>query len=233
MFRGKKYIIFDWDGTLANSLPMWENADKVVLQSFGVKPRETIDLERRKFLHNNSSGDIYEKYNQYLIDTYGIFGISAEDIAKKRKEAINSSAIKLDLKKDAETFLMLLKKYGFTISLATLSTREQIDFYRDNSPNIKRKTEDFKLFDGVILTKDDIENKKPNPEVYLKAIESLGALPSEVLVFEDSLEGVIASKKANLQTVVVHDRYNDSDRELISRYADFEIKSYSTLVNKL
>ena len=66
MFRGKKYIIFDWDGTLANSLPMWENADKVVLQSFGVKPRETLDLERRKFLHNNSSGDIYEKYNQYF-----------------------------------------------------------------------------------------------------------------------------------------------------------------------
>ena len=50
-------------------------------------------------------------------------------------------------------------------------------------------------FDSI-FTKDDVEHKKPDPEIYLKVLEKYNARPNECIVFEDSLHGVMASKAA-------------------------------------
>ncbi|KAF6602372.1 HAD-IA family hydrolase, partial [Bacillus sp. EKM417B] len=61
------------------------------------------------------------------------------------------------------------------------------------------------LFDEfeVIQTADDVEEVKPNPELYLKAAEHLGVEPSECLAFEDSVNGSIAAKRAGMKCVIV------------------------------
>jgi beta-phosphoglucomutase-like phosphatase (HAD superfamily) len=62
-----------------------------------------------------------------------------------------------------------------------------------------------KFFD-VIITGDEVERGKPDPEIYLRAAEKLGVAPSESLVIEDSLSGIAAAKAAKMHVAAVPDR---------------------------
>lgn len=234
MFNGvKKHIIFDWDGTLIDSLPMWANADKYLLESLGKIPREKISQEREKFIHSNNSGEIYLKYNQYLIDTYHIEGLSPEDLNQKRCEIIETESKLIDLKPMADVFLKMSKDNGLTLTLATITDRNQLNYYAAKNENIKRKTDHFRMFNGGILTKDEVVHKKPNPEVYIKALKKAGFSREETVVIEDSLIGVTAAKSAGIDTIAIYDPYNDLDREAISKLVDYEVLDYFELAKKM
>ena len=71
---------------------------------------------------------------------------------------------------------------------------------------------------------------KPNPEVYLKAMQTLQAKPQECIVFEDSLIGIEAAKAAGLAVVAVYDKYSAADMEKIKKSADFFINDYAELL---
>ena len=60
-FLDKKYIIFDMDGTLIDSIGVWNLTDKKLIEEYGGKiaDLETIQNERDTFLHNNEGSDIY------------------------------------------------------------------------------------------------------------------------------------------------------------------------------
>jgi beta-phosphoglucomutase-like phosphatase (HAD superfamily) len=76
--------------------------------------------------------------------------------------------------------------------------------------NSIRKTAEYMLeYSGVLgfldslTTNEDVDKPKPSPEIYIKACESLGVLPSETLVFEDNANGVRAATTAGCQVVQV------------------------------
>ena len=58
----------------------------------------------------------------------------------------------------------------------------------------------------TIRCADDVERVKPHPEVYLRAVNDLGASPAETLALEDSAHGLAAAKAAGLRCVVVLNR---------------------------
>ena len=74
MFDGKKVIIFDLDGTLIDSLGMWNYIDSdVIKEVIGYNcDTETIMNDRNNFFKNNVGGDIYLNYEKYLIDKYNL-----------------------------------------------------------------------------------------------------------------------------------------------------------------
>ena len=74
---------------------------------------------------------------------------------------------------------------------------------------------------------------KPNPEIYLKVLETLGVEPKECLIFEDSLIGVEAANRANIEVVAVYDKYSDADLEKIKQKATYCIHDYSEIWEKL
>ena len=70
-------------------------------------------------------------------------------------------------------------------------------------------------FDEIVC-RDEVENTKPNPEIYLKVADKLNVKPKNCLVIEDSLAGVKAAYKANMKVLHVEDL----------KKADNEIKKY-------
>ena len=134
-------------------------------------------------------------------------------------------------KPDADRFIKYLKNQNIKLALATVSRRETIDIYVNENENMRNKCNLEKYFD-YIVTKDDVKLKKPNPEVYNKIIDKFKIDDlSKCLVVEDSLTGVMAAKNANLDVIVVYDKYADKDREKLNEMANYNVKSFKELID--
>nr|WP_252094175.1 HAD-IA family hydrolase [Vibrio sp. SCSIO 43009] len=91
--------------------------------------------------------------------------------------------------------LKLLKEKGFKIGLSTNSPYQLI-------PIILNKLGIASYFDAI-SSSDDVEQGKPEPDVYLLTINKLGVDSSNCIAFEDSYSGMLAATRANIKTVVI------------------------------
>lgn len=225
--RDKKYIIFDLDGTLIDSIGIWNEVDRILLKKLtGLDINHgIIQFERDNFLNNNPSGNTYLNYSQYLIDRYNIEGISKEDLTERRVVISHEELNTVTFKPNVVKLIRELKNHGFKVILATMSSDRQINQYSKLNKNMIKEMVILDEFD-LIITKNDVVNKKPHPEIYYKVMEYLGAIPSECLVFEDSYTGVMASRNANIEVVNVYDKYSDVDRVLIDELTTYKINNY-------
>ena len=101
-----------------------------------------------------------------------------------------------------------------------------MDIYRFQNGNLMKKAPIDDVFSAV-YTREDAQEIKPHPEIYLRVLKEFCSVPEECLVFEDSLIGIEASKAAGLETAAIYDRYSDPDREQINRLADHQIRDYA------
>ena len=133
-------------------------------------------------------------------------------------------------KPDADEMIKYLKNNKIKIALATVSRRETLDIYINENENLKNKCNIQEYFD-FIVTKDDVKLKKPNPEVYNKIIENFNITDlSKCIVIEDSLTGVLAAKNANLDVIVIYDKYSEKDRNKINELADYNVNNFKELI---
>ena len=86
-------------------------------------------------------------------------------------------------------------KRGLKIGLASSNMRKWAEFYL-------HKTSIFDYF-SAITTCEEVKNLKPNPEVYLKTAQKLGAIPEQCLAFDDSAPGITAAIAANMRACMV------------------------------
>lgn len=224
-------VIFDLDGTLIDSNGTSNYLDVELVHSLGdKKSSEEILQERDEFIKNNSVGDIYLNYCDYLKTKYNS-PLSAKEILQFRRDLSKKLSKDIKYKKDADKIIKYLKSQNIKLALATVSRRETIDIYINENENIKNKCNIKDYFD-LIVTKDDVKLKKPNPEVYNKIIENFKINDlSRCVVIEDSLTGVLAAKNANLDVIVIYDKYSDKDREKINELADYAVYDYKELIN--
>ena len=125
----------------------------------------------------------------------------------------------IEYKPDADRLIKYLKNKNVKLALATVSRRETIDIYVNENENMRNKCNLEKYFE-------------PNPEVYNKIIDKFKIDDlSKCLVVEDSLTGVMAAKNANLDVIVVYDKYADKDREKLNEMANYNVKNYKELID--
>ncbi|MDE7350542.1 MAG: HAD family phosphatase [Muribaculaceae bacterium] len=115
-------------------------------------------------------------------------------------------------------FLDALKAKGIPIALVTSSNELKMDHLWHDMPGFKEK------FD-VIITGDEVNNSKPDPEGYLAAATALGVDPRRCAVFEDSLQGVKAGKGAGAFVIGIAGTLKASDIQpfsdiVVNRVAD-------------
>ena len=124
----KKYIIFDLDGTLIDSVGIWNLSDYKIISELGNKnvDLKIIQKEREKFLEKNTNTDIYIEYCDYLIKKYNL-KISKEEVLKLRRKISNEFLSKVDFKPNAVKVIKKLKERGFVLILATVTPTTQID----------------------------------------------------------------------------------------------------------
>lgn len=233
MFDNKKVIIFDMDGTLIDSVGIWNQVDYELIKTLGNKVEDTKFIQEKRddsLRDNRNKENPYLEYCKYLNEYYD-FGRDAEYIVKKRYE-IAQDYLKnsVDYKPDVETLLKLLKKRGFTLVIASTTKRSNMEVYRKENRNIREKVAIDNYFTRV-YTREDARAIKPDPEIYNTVLDDLGVNAEECLVFEDSLVGIEAAKAAGIETAAVYDVYSDDERKEINDLADYSILNYRELMD--
>ena len=84
------------------------------------------------------------------------------------------------------------------------------------------------IFD-LVITYDDVTKKKPNPEVYLKAIEKMKVSKEECLIVEDSLEGVKAANNAGIEVLNIVDENMYKKQKKIDSLSDYKMNNLEEL----
>ncbi len=232
----KKYFIFDIDGTLIDSMGMWNYVDQQIVKKYtGVEvPLMEIKMFRDSVLYNNQNvnGDIYLIYYDELIKNFNL-PVVVDDFRQQRGDLSRYISInELDYKPGAAKLLNILAEMGKKLGVATTTTTRQYSIYQNDNKHLIRQAPLKKLIDVAVLC-EDVERKKPDPECYLKVMQAFHAKPEECIVFEDSLNGVISAKEAGIDVVAVYDASAENEQDLISKIADYKVETFDEFIKLL
>ncbi len=207
-------VLFDLDGTLVDSMWMWDDIDIEFLARF--------HIQRPASLGKMIEGMSFTETAQYFKDRFGI-PMSIEDIKKEwNRMAYRKYSDEVPLKPGAKRFLSLLRKRGIKTAIASSNSRELLSAcLRHNH------VED--LFDFITIS-CEVKKGKPAPDIYLFAAEKLGVSPLDCLVFEDVPNGIRAGKNAGMRVCAVEDDYTKEYREEIRELADYYIRSFDEIL---
>ena len=235
MFKNKKVIIFDMDGTLIDSVGIWNTTDEILIKKLARGQKiEVNNIQQMTdgVLPKCKSEDIYLEYCDYLRKRYDS-DMSAEKILALRWQ-ISDKYIKqqIEYKPNADVLLHLLKRKGFILALATTTTNIQLDAYRNVNQNIKQKADINATFD-IVLSREDVKEKKPSPEVHNKIMQILDVKQTDCLIIEDSLIGVQAGVNAGIDVAVMYDKYSDGDRDEINRLSQYQFNNFKEIINQV
>lgn len=235
MLENKKVIIFDIDGTLIDSVWIWNAIDEELIKKAGTIPlgNENVAKQRDDVLKRlKNEPDSYLAYCDFLREKYKS-NLTKEEIKKIRYEiADDYLKNKVDYKPYAEKLLKSLKDKGYILAIASTTLRHCIDIYTTKNENLMNKG-NFKDIFSLILTKDDVITKKPSPEVHEKIMGHFNVKPEECLVVEDALIGVEAAKNAGIEVAVIYDKYADGDRDKINELADYTFDDFAQMLEQV
>lgn len=187
-----KTIIFDFNGTLFDDTKLHIKAWQAYL-----KEAKNYDLSEAEFMHEvfgRDNAQIVRKYFDEKASVEFMNHISEDKEAKYRVMCEQEPQL-THLIAGAESFFDYLKEKGYKMTIATGAIQSNVDYY----------FEKFKLdrwFDYDKVTFDDgLLPGKPDPTVYLLSMRKMQANPEDCIVFEDSLAGIEAARKAGISEI--------------------------------
>ena len=212
-----KGVIFDIDGTLLDSMPLWNNLGECYLQKLGFTEEETEGLSQRV------SAMPFVEGIRYIKKAYTL-NLAEERIREQLQEMIAGAyRDEIALKAGAKEYLQFLKERGIPCILATAGDASLA------TAALKRLGvwEEFQ----DILVCEHFKTTKMEAKIYLLAMERLGlSEPEEVLVCEDVFHAIKSAKQAGFQVCGILDEANREDWEKIQKMADFTAKGFYELV---
>ncbi len=217
-----KCAIFDADGTLLDSMPMWRDITYEYPDSKGISVPEGL----HKTMNRMSLEQCAALYRQL-----GVPGSAAEVEGELAAWALMGYRERVGEKPRAGDFLKLLHKNGIKIAVATASNEEGVRAALDRLNMLP--------FVDCLFTCAQVGKSKDEPDIFLRCAEEFGAASRECVVFEDSFYALRTAKAAGFPTVAVEDGISGDggvEEETpagIAALADRYIKSYGELIEEL
>ena len=187
-----KAVVFDFDGLIVDTESLWFDVFREAMVEYD------CDLKIEEFAVCVGTGAdvLYEQLRRIAPKP-----INRTLIEQKTDELYKMKINELKLREGVLDYIQSAKESGLKIGLASSSSREWVEGFL-NKFGIRE-------FFEVVKTSDDVRRVKPDPELYLYAVQDLGIKPSEALAFEDSKNGLTAAVKAGLNCVIVPNRVTD------------------------
>lgn len=186
----KKYILFDNDGVLVHTEPLYFKANIKAL-----KEHFDVELKFDEYMKIMSEGTtVWQK----ALDKG--FSLNEIEIARNQRNIYYQEFLKSEniLIKGVKEVLQELSK---TYKMGIVTTSRRVDF------EIIHKDLGIVDFMDFVLCEEDYEFAKPHPQPYLKGLEIFGANKSEAIVIEDSTRGLTSAYKAGIECVIVKNEF--------------------------
>ena len=209
-------VIFDMDGVLIDSEPVWKIAMESVFHSVGCKlTRE--DFQKTVGLRIDEVIAYWYKHSPWENAT-----IEEVEQAIVQKMVALISADGKPLLGVVDT-LRFLREKGLKIGLATSSYEVLIDTVLD--------TLDIRNYFDYTHSAENELYGKPHPAVYLTTAARLGVNPLKCLVIEDSINGVISGKAARMHVVCIPEKSHHPNPKLV--LADYTFETMEEMLNAI
>ena len=207
-----KGAIFDFDGTLVDSMFIWDSFGEDYLRTLGKEPKENLTETFKTFT--------LEQAAEYYRKNYGVT-LSVEEIVDGVNEMVAEIyRTKVTLKDGVRAFLEGLRAQDVKMCVATVTDRAIVEDVL-NRLGIR----DFFV---EILTCAEVGYNKETPHIYRAALEVLGTKKDETVVFEDALHALITAKKDGFPVAAVYDKHEPRQTE-IKENGDYYITDYETV----
>ncbi|WP_434750696.1 HAD family hydrolase [Paenibacillus amylolyticus] len=205
-------VIFDMDGVLIDSEPIYFEIERSSFDHFGA----AVTQEE----HHSFVGVTLESMWKQVIDKYQV-KVPLEEILAYHQHNVMEKMFthpELTAMPGVERWIKWLHEQRIPIAVASSSPRALIDL-------IMEKT-GLGLYFEVRMTGEEVEHGKPAPDIFLVTAERIGISPAQCLVIEDSRNGVQAAKSAGMRCIGYHNP-GSGDQNLSK--ADVQISSYDEL----
>jgi HAD superfamily hydrolase (TIGR01509 family) len=180
--------IFDMDGLLVDSEPIWHDVEIDIFGRHGVPLTVQRCLETKGMFLGEAVDHWYARYPWRGASRHDVAAEILEAMAGRLEQAV-------ELKPGAIEALTFCRARGAVLALASSSPRLLID-------SVVRRFDLAQQF-VVVHSGEDEELSKPNPAIFLTTAALLGVVPAACVVFEDSAAGVLAAKGAGMACVAV------------------------------
>lgn len=214
--------IFDADGTLLDSMPMWRDITYEYAEQKGVRAPAG--------LHNTLNRLSLEQCAAYY-QGLGVPGTVEEIAGELGRCALEGYRARVGEKPHAREFLELLHENRIPVAVATASNREGVLAALERLGMLP--------FVDLFATCGEVGKSKEHPDIFLYCAARFGATPRESVVFEDSAYAIRTAKAAGFSVVAIEDAISTQGKgrgetpEAMASIANLYLRDYGELIGRL
>ena len=193
-----KCAIFDFDGTLFDSMHIWDNVGEIYLRSLGKEPKPSLRDDVRTMSLYQSASYLKQEYDLPLTEEEIMSGIN--------RTVEHFYLYEVQPKPGVVDFLKQIQKAGIPMCIATATDRYQIEAALSRC----RMTDYF----DAIFTCNEVGHSKDEPHIFRKAMEYFAADRSNTVIFEDAHHAIQTAKTDGFAVVAVFDNSEKQQNEI-------------------
>ena len=205
-------FIFDADGTLIDSMPIWKTVGQVYLRQRGIEPPADVEM-----LFKTSTFTETAAYFQRL----GVHEKKEEIIQGIVALVHEAYATEVPVKPGVAEALSQVSQRQIPMCVLTASEQEYLTPCLEHNGILQ--------YFSAIFTCTQLKKTKKEPSIFIETAQSLGCAPEETVVFEDSLHCILAAKAAGCRVAAVQDEASKEDWEKICQVADWTAPTVGAL----
>ena len=210
MFDSYSYFLFDFDGTLVDSMPSYERVMKKILTDHGISFREDL-IETITPLGTQKTAEYF--------CSLGLSMTPDEIYGEMKRCLCDEYFYRIPAKAGVADTLSLLKKKKKSLYVLTASPHITLDACMERLGLAQ-------YFDAI-WSSDDFGFSKNDVQIYDRVAEAIGCKKEEILFFDDNLTACRTAKKAGLDVCAVFDAASAQTWEDLNKTADYVLMNFA------